>query len=1172
MDDQKILNSQFKLAEVNEAIKQLSSQLANAPSFKGFLQDCVLKELQRLDPEVYASRVFINRRDSASASAKEPAGVLNDVVMECLLRGHAPVYNAAEYGVYDWRDSTAEEDRHPVLDIVAVGKLITELLLNLPEKYAAVIDRYWAASQGADATGRPLSTRKSILRTLYVRLFWRELAVMAAEGGLTPDDEKQVNELSSPLLPSAFYGVSVQLHKGGFAALASTFVMRLDGQSLGAIIPATDSAVILYTPSRGVEKFATSRALHEALKKRLSEPDQRAELLKGLSSDDVDQVSNSPDIRYSRIDEDVFSACINAALKKQRANIVGQLREMNGSRSDNEKTVQAIGSMLHLEEMTKDAKGRAAVFIKLMSRNARPEWLKESYETNQEIYASLEQVLLESEVKLHEATKVASTFKNYVHGIVEDFISSGTDERIDPDTIFVSVRHTVKLADGKKVEHSERKTLTQAFMYGTHDQEGQYVVVLEEFYNNPRLSPSNIVRAIQSLNLRVAYNMARQRVYSQDHVVESMRERLGRKTALTMFGAILQKHVTSVAQDIVQRYNFGDPSVETTGIALRARTKPMKDLMVYRRKSADVNKSTHVLYAPGFPTGQEWFQFPDLKSLQHQMGRWAFDKEGQTYLREKGYSSEREELEKIYHVEEPSLMLQEWWWSSIQLTQWIEDSPLKGSVQNIISWEAGEVEVATPRWYRDSNVADQLLLNRLNTDFKAIYQISKDNLDIEPFHKFARNLVMKTLNEYLSRSGSHPEIDPDEVWVKFHADSKISLTNLFIQWQLWRSDISIFEKIFFNSYPFGERILDLKEHLRKASFWTFSNQPIAALNAKVINDVIDLMPGEKYIEYLRDKFLRAPDVDLKVSLYRKLKQNEMFRSALTQKMKGQMSQEQFNWLKGLIDGFDRDIPHGGYNTAGGNPGIGVYEFTLEGRKLEGAYVFGRRVNGREEFIIYVPGMSYGGDFFPVEELVARLNGAYNYKSILKLARLKDQGVIQNKIDSYSSWKSPPLLSAPVLKNSYQVKSFKGEYQSMINRFIADVDYQTTSPAEAIWQEAKILIDLALDVVSMLIPPVGVVVSVLRITHSVVLGIIASSEGDDKAANAYFASAWRAAIILYIGKVASVGAPVNAVGLLSSIKDIADLVSTVTGVPVGISYITAVAVPQHDVQSTTRLIG
>ncbi|KAA0985530.1 dermonecrotic toxin domain-containing protein [Pseudomonas sp. ANT_J28] len=1163
MDDQKILSSQFKLAEVSEAIKQLSSQLANAPSFKGLLQECVLKELQQLDSEVYVSRVFINRRDSASASANEPTGVLNDVVMECLLRGRAPVYNAAEYGVYDWRDSTAEEDRHPVLDIVTIGKLIAELLLNLPEKYAAVIDGYWSASQGSDATGRPLSTRKSILRTLYVRLFWRELAVMAAEGGLTPDDEKKVNELASPLLPSAFYGVSVQLHKGGFAALASTFVMRLDGQSLGAIIPATDSAVIVYTPSRGVEKFATSRALHEALKKRLSEPDHRAELLKGLSSDDVDQVSNSPDIRYSRIDEDVFSAGINAALKKQRANIVRQLREMNGSRWDNEKSVQEIGSMLHLEEMTKDAKGRAAVFIKLISRNARPGWLKESYETNQEIYASLEQRLLESEVKLHEATKGASTFKNYVHGVVGDFISPGTDERIDPDTIFVTVRHTVKLADGKKVEHSERKTLTQAFMYGAHDQEGQYVVAVEEFYNNPRLSPSNIAQAIQSLNLRVEFNMARQRVYSQDHVVELMRERLGRKTALTMFGAILQNHVTSVAQDIVQRFNFGDPSIETTGISLKARFKPMKDLMVYRRKSADVNRSTHVLYAPDFPTGQEWSQFPDLKSLQQQIGRWAFDKKGQTYLRGKGYSSEREELEKIYHVEEPSLMLQEWWWSSIQLTQWIEDSPLKGSIQNVISWEADEVEVATPWWYRNSNVADQLLLNRLNADFKAIYQISKDKLDIEPFHKFARSLVMKTLNEYLSRTGSNPQIDPDEVFVKFHGVSKISLTNLFIQWQLWpKSGSAVGTGI---DYIFNG------DGSTPAHFWTFTNQSIQRLNGRVVDALIRLMPGEKYIEYLRAKFLHAPDVDLKVSLYRKLKQNEMFRSALTQKMKGEMSQEQSNWLKGLIDGFYRDILREGNIVAGGKPGIGVYEFTLEGRKLEGAYVFGRKVNGHDEFIIYIPDTPDGEDFFPVNKLAARLKDLRYCQHILKLARLEDRNAIENKISRYSHSKDP-ISSTPVLENSYPVLTFKQEYGSMIGRFIADVDYQTTSPAELIWQEAKILIDLALDVVSLLIPPVGIVVSVLRITHSVVLGIVASSEGDDKAANAHFATAWRAAIILYIGKVASVGAPVNAVGLLSSIKDIADLLSTITGVPVGISYITAVAVPQHDVQSTTRLIG
>ncbi|MGE1119815.1 hypothetical protein, partial [Bacillus altitudinis] len=82
---------------------------------------------------------------------------------------------------------------------------------------------------------------------------------------------------------------------------------------------------------------------------------------------------------------------------------------------------------------------------------------------------------------------------------------------------------------------------------------------------------------------------------------------------------------------------------------------------------------------------------------------------------------------------------------------------------------------------------------------------------------------------------------------------------------------------------------------------------------------------------------------------------------------------------------------------------------------------------------------------------------------------------------------------------------------------------------------------------MFIAPLGLALTVLRITQSVVLGIVASSQGSDEAANAHFASAWRGAILLYVGKVAAIGTPVNPIALLSSVRDFADVMAGVTGV-------------------------
>lgn len=1152
MESYEVSNSQHKLVEVSEALAELSSQLADAPSFKRLLQDCLLKEVQRLVPEIYISRVFINYHGSGSTSATEPTGVLNDVFMECLLRGRAPVYNADEYGVYDWRDSSAEEDRHSVLDIATVSKLLTELLPTLPEKYAAALDQYWSSSQGADAKGQRLPARKNILRSLYVKLFWRELATMVAEGGLTRDDEKKIYDLTSPLVPSAFYSVSVQLQKGSFAALASTFVMRLDGQSLGALIPAVDSAVILYTPSRGVEKFATSAALHEELKARLSEPERRDQLMKGLSFDDAEQVSIHPEVRYSRIDSDVFGVCINAVLAKQGANITRQLRKMHGSPADNEQAVREISALLHLNEVRENAKDRAVVLIKLVSKNARPEWLKASYETNQEIYASLEQTHLESDIKLHSETKGVSSFKNYVHGVVQEFISSDDDDRIDPDTIFVNVRHTLRVG-GKWIPHTERKNLTQLFMYGIHDKKARFEITVEGQQTNPKLSPQNIEYAVQRFDLRMTYAQNRNRVYAFPHVQEAMQETLGRKVALTLFAAILQKHISPKAQDTVQRYNFGDPSIETVGIALRGSFRPFKDIVAYRKRDEHPEQTAYILYAPGSTSGRDWYEFADLKSMQRQFGHWAFTNEGREYLRSQAHGSERGMLDGHFYLDEPRSMLQEWWWTSISVSRWAtgEEGPLKGSVQNIIAWGASEEQVLTPDWFRRASMEDRQLFTRLSTELKIISGISAEKLNIPTFKKFARDLVMKHLNEYLKKTGGHPDIDPDQVSVKLKGHDYMTLTQLFVNWEVWRSDVSpVIKALARVHYGVSELIVQLKDLLREASFESTNGQSLGRLSVSVINSLIDLLPGDRYVNYLKSEYrdYNSPELLVRADAYTKLKQNEMLRGALVQKMKGALTQQRFDWLSGVIGDLDLDRDYSSYPD--GPFGRGLSAFHLEGKRIEGAYVFSRTVNGQAEHLVYLPG-SYSEKLFrPLEQLTRDIREGNVRNEILANVRLEDYDVVHHYVNKARLEDQPP----PSLRYNHPIDSFRSEYLVALSRFIADVDHQTTSSSEALWRDALIVTELAVDVVSFAIPIVGLVASVLRITRSVVTGVIAAAKGNDSVANQHFAAAWRSAITLYVGKVAGIGSPVSAISLLSNLRDISELVTAVTGVPVGMDYL------------------
>jgi len=1162
------LEKNAKLDQVREARGNLLDALKRIPSFKVILYGCLIEELQKLDGNVTVEHLFVNVRSGISPSSMEPVGNLLEVFYECIKRGRPPQYTTDKYGMYELANINNENFRLKYLEATTVGNMIADLMSVLPEKCSSRLSKYWGEPYVIDSLGRSSSSSKQELRSLQSRLFWRELDLAASENLIPKVDVATINYLASEGLPSSCYAVAVEKQQGGFSTLASTFVISLSGAVGNELNPAGSNEVVLYSPFRGIEKFSTASALHHTLQQRLSGALTRAELLHGLSEEERPLISGAPKIRYTRIFGDLFEHCNGSLLAKQSVDVIYQVRKLMSAGAHTEAAWVTLDTVLSMDAIVRSENARNVFLIKAMQENARPDWFKKAYATNREIYVDLEKALFDSQIQLHEVTKDVASLTAYARHAVEDFISPGTDERINPDTLFVNVQHTVRMADGKRIELSERKTLTQAFIYGAHDRAGRYTITLDKNYGIAKLSPENIERAIETLDLRLAYGPARQRAYGLQNVQEAMREVLGRETALSLFGALLQKHITWSAQDIVQRYNFGDPSIEASGIALRAHYnfKPLKNLIVYRRKGGDPNFKTHVLYAPGSPLDKNWYEFSDLDSLQRYVGLWALEEDGRAYLRAQAHAVDRYNLEyRVFREKWPfgrpreRQSSGEAWWDDVNLVAWAQSDGLKGSIKSILDWEEAEEQVITPQWYRHARVEDRQLFNRLNTDFKTIYDASKDKFHIEGFYRFSRELVMNRLNEYLGRTGSR-KIDPDQVMVEFYK-GKMTLTQLFINWHLWRSDNNVFEKIFVPGSG------TYRDHIRVSRFWwKDTDQPVSELNSTTLNALIDLRPGEHYHHYLTSKFLWVPDLDLRVNLYRELKKNEMLRAALTQKLNGALPQSQYDWLIESITGLDRDTRTPDGVRPGSEPGEGVYEFWLEGTRIAGGYIFGQ---GHVKYA-YIPNSPNGQSFVWVGELSNAVRNDLLGDHLRSLAGLRGQ----SRVGNYISLCRDPLGSLPVprLGGTYPVYNFKAEYERMFDRFLDDLDVQTTTPAESLWQDAKIILEVALDVVSIFIPPVGFVVSVLKITHSIVQGIVASSQGDAAGANVHFAAAWRGAISMYLGKVASSGSAASALGLLSTIKDLSDVLSAVTGVPVGISYVTAVAVPHWTPESTTRVIG
>lgn len=1156
------------LREVGEALESISQELKLVPSFSVVVQDTLREAIWKISEGVRLSSLFVNVVAGAKPKNKQPIGRLLDVALESLRSGRAPNYDVNDYGVFDHPSFTSREDINAQVPISAIEKLLADLLKKLAVDYTAVVRQYWENPSVGKAGGAyPQLTRKSALGVLEASLFAHELRALSIQGVITQQEAAVISATVQPGLTGTCYGVFIEGQNGKYIEQNAMFVLPLKVPVYEQLVSGEQGNVVLYSASHGLEVFSSTSRLEQTLLNRLGAPETQEAFLQALPLSQRAGFAYVPAIRFLKVRANLFEYYTDKLLRNVYIDIGQHLALLSTSDSDFDAIVALVESTQSLSGIPRQAKLRQASLLRSVQKNAWPLWLKETDQVNQEVYVALEQRLLESQVQYYEATEGVASLKEFVKEKVEDFISPGADERIDPDTVFANVTYLASLANGQKIEQRERKTLTQLFMYGIHDDAHQLQVSVEGQYYNSKLTQANLIHAIRTMNLRVAYNDARQAVFSKGHVFESLREMQGRQTALSLFAAVLRKHLNPRANDVLTRYNFGDLSLLGGRVALGEGFQSFKGVMVYRHKYSGIEQV--FLYAPGFPSGQEWFEFAHIISLREQIAKWVTEDESWGYLQSQAIVSEIPKMTS--HVTGDAWAPRRIAPSSLVFTYVTEDFPLENSIKGTLDWDSRQTEAITPTWYRKSRVEDQQLFNRFSTDLKLLSDFSKDTLSITPFHEFSRDVVMKTLHQYLRSAGrTTPIIDPDKVLVKFRAGPEMTLTNLFIQWQLWRSDVSVFEKVF-NFTVIGGLFADFKEKLRTATFRSPTGHTIIELNAQTISDLIDLKPGEVYDKYLREKFLLAADRKLKENLYRKIKQNEMLRTALLQKINGTLSQEQFNWLQILIDGLDHDIPRKSVISTGGEPGKGVYEFTLQGRKIHGAYVFGRRFNGREERIVYVPGTHDGVDFFVLEKLADRLKKRHFTTDVSRLVRLEHKAIVENLMRRYWEW---PIqaTAAPTLTNSYPILSFNSEYSDMIGRFIADVDFQTTSSADAFWRDARILGEFALDIASMFVPPLGLALSVLRITQSVVQGVIASSQGDNIQANAHFASAWRGAIMLYLGKVSAIGAPVNPLGLLSQIKDFADLMTTVTGVPVTVSYLTAVAVPPPAINSTTRLIN
>ncbi|UDI93841.1 hypothetical protein [Pseudomonas sp. IAC-BECa141] len=361
------ISIETSLGKVDQGFVEFERMLGGLPSFKSYLQELVLNELQKLLPDIYISKTYITAR-SREIVNPQPTGLVMNVFMQCLARGRAPVYDASQYGVYDWPDSTDDEDRIQGLDVAAVGSVIANVLGSLAQKYSPLLAQYWAASSGKDDKGRKLPSRSRQLQDAYAALFWQELSATVQLQGVLPEVEESFAVFIRNASMTPAYSVSLQLENGRFATLAGCFVTYLSGRSVSELIPGENEWVVLFTHVNGLETFRTSAMMQRVLEQRLSNPDSRLQLLKGIALEDAAQVRQVPDIRYLNIQGELFHTLTAGLLEQQQRDVTWHLRQLEKNGADLQAVIQSIESVHRQQTVSDTAKGRIAHLLILMNK------------------------------------------------------------------------------------------------------------------------------------------------------------------------------------------------------------------------------------------------------------------------------------------------------------------------------------------------------------------------------------------------------------------------------------------------------------------------------------------------------------------------------------------------------------------------------------------------------------------------------------------------------------------------------------------------------------------------------------------------------------------------------------------------------------------------------------
>ncbi|MBV4452609.1 MULTISPECIES: membrane-targeted effector domain-containing toxin [Pseudomonas] len=935
---------------------------------------------------------------------------------------------------------------------------------------------------------------------------------------LTPAHQKMLEDCSrGPAFRPGQYALTFS-YQDQTVTFAGAFV--LTRESSPKVIDLTSreevGAVLLFTPSRGLEAFDTLADLDQALHSMMTLPAGRKEIAAHLP------------VRYQHMDvadiwplelqliegEPLFDHVYQALLDKRSLDIDLAL----GTEAPDAavlKTQLDNAVKAALPDLSPRLEFRAQQLLEHDLYASLPDWYRTASTDRRATLAEHLKAYNEARRDFLNVFGPAATPAALARQQWAEHLANELDiHDLDPDLLHLTTRRTVPLVG----TYEHKRTLVDLALRGLHTGDelpgSTFLQHTTLTYNDApltaqhaELTPQTVLTLLQDLQPRVEFALTQKPMLGDPHLKQAARAFFDQRLVALAYIASLRGDLTAADHQLFEQLRAN------THMHLRAQTvllhgAQLKDLWVLREETPQGQVKRMLLCTPDAPKAVHFIGFASERECQTHIIGWLDEKS-----RSDGCTMCDYVLGQVPLRFQPSLQnfvqhlgLKPDAQEHLEVTfgkACTYSDCLDATVTHRLSMLLDDYQHGSPDWYRAASTTDRARLAKLADDAVGAVQIYSAWPDAEAkfpaFKSYLHEKAKLALNKLLDRRQN--DVDPDTVFAYSpkplvgQSAPPMSYTTLYQDG--YEDGIGFLTEKFSASATFrGPDDIDLSQ---------LTPQNVA-------RSVTGTWVGERYIEDVRKRLQAedSPGYAKRRDATLKIQQLQMENAALESRLKGHIASADLTWLQSAIDSL-ADSSTATRNT------YKVHRLFINGDWIIGNYLFS---HADEPVLLYTPNAPDGIAFREAKlfnYLLKKVEGFLAY--LCKRAPLQSQSRItlfleearKGLPEDINRTTPSPARHDPITRATPLTDLRHELYNMVLQRKIDDVRATTVSRAQVISAILWTCIEWVTAVATMPMPSL-----------SLTLGGALAFKDAMLALNAYHQGDTAGALNHYLGYLANIG--------------------------------------------------